>query len=215
MSKILAKYLIAQRVVQGATKERINNSSLSTIKSWLVSAPIKVFAKHYQLFGREFHKRCLEPHKRKKKLSAAEEKQLSHMIPKLLAHPVFKSLMQDSKKEELVVGVIEGVEVQGTLDILKGSIGGDPKTTSTPSLSAFIRSMISYDYHRQAWIYSTIAKLKEFYFFPSQKLPPYAADVVDAFADREAMKYAEAEARFLLSFYRVYGLPVGIKIVMK
>lgn len=191
---------------------RVNNSTLSVIKYFLFGYVPTGFDQRFQLFGREFHKRALEPHKKQKRLTSDEEKRLKPMIKNLHANPVFKKYFVGSKKEHLIdTKSINGIPVQGTLDVNHQAlkVGCDPKTTSSRTRAEFINSCIEYAYLRQDWIYCQIAELDEFIFFGVQKYPPHAVWPV-SFHDKQYKQdyeYFKQEALFLLHFYKHYGVP--------
>ncbi len=216
----LALYLKRAGVTTGPLSLRINNSSLTVIKYFLFGYKPSFFDPRYQIFGREFHKRALEPKKKQKRLSPDEEKRMKQMVKALQANPVFKKYFEGSLKENLVdTNSIMGIPVQGTLDInhqgLK--VGCDPKTTSCRSREEFIRAAIDYGYPRQDWIYCEIAKLNYFIFFGVQKFPPYSIWPV-SFHDKqfkEEYEYFKQEAIFLLYFFKHYGIPPYLKKLNK
>jgi len=208
----LSSYLKRAGVTTGPLSLRVNNSTLTVIKYFLLGyAPI-FFDPRYQFFGREFHKRSLEAHKKKKRMTAEEETKLFPMVRNLLANPIFKKYFAEAKKEHLIdTESIMGIPVQGTLDVnnQKYKVGCDPKTTSCRTREEFIRAAIEYGYPRQDWMYCKMAKLKEFIFFGVQKNPPYAIWPV-SFHDKqfkEEYEYFHQEALFLLYFFKHYGLP--------
>lgn len=214
----LHSYLKRAGLTTGPSSLRINNSSLSALKKWMLGQPQFNIPPRYLLFGREFHKRCLEPHKRKKILTKEEEYDLKKMVDSLCNHYLFRELAKGAKMEHLIqTESINGVKVRGTLDINNQHLlaGGDPKTTSTRSRSAFIKSCFEYDYPRQAWFYKQLAGLDEFFFLGIQKKAPYGVFVMDMSDYKREMKEAQYEAEFLLEFYRVNGLPPHIKIKYK
>jgi len=222
MSKVLRAHLLKHKVTHAPKMVPINNSTLGTLKTWLTGGTLepqgkKKVDKPFQKFGREFHKRVLEPKKKRCKLSKPEEHMLRNMIASLCAHPVFKKLLLESKKEILKFGKIDGVPVRGTFDIDKPTVStiADPKTTAAPNYMAFIGSAIKYGYPRQAWLYMRIGKAKYFYFFGIQKQPPWKVLIMDVSRFPQEMAYYEQEAKFLLYFYKTYGLPFGVTIETK
>ncbi len=218
MATNLSIYLKRAGVTSGPLSFRVNNSTLTLIKYFLFGYVPTTFDPRYQLFGREFHKRSLEPQKKKKALEKEEEQRIKIMVTNLAQNPVFKKYFANSKKEHLIdTESIMGIPVQGTLDInhqgLK--VGCDPKTTSCRSKEEFIRAAIEYGYPRQDWIYCQIAKLNYFIFFGVQKQKPHAIWPV-SFHDpqfKEEYNYFKQEALFLLYFYKHYGLPAYLKDV--
>lgn len=197
----------------GPVKHSVNNSTLSVIKDWLLGHKQKMFDPFFRIFGREFHKQSLEPHKRKTTVGAkAEDKRIAAMVKSLAANALFKMLFKDSRKEHLVKGTYCGVKVHGTLDINKQRTkqGGDPKTTATTSEAKFIESVIKYGYPRQGVLYSAIAKLNEFYFFGIGKKYPYPVWVFDLNnpKHKSVVRYYTEELIFLLYFFKHYGVPI-------
>lgn len=212
MAIALANYLKRAGVTTGPLSLRINNSSLTVIKYFLLGYKPSLFDQRFQLFGREFHKRSLEPKKRQKKLTPDEEGRLKVMVANLQANPVFAKYFAASLKEHLIDSTsINGIPVQGTLDINHQGfkVGCDPKTTSCSNREEFIKSCIEYGYPRQDWMYCQMAGLKYFIFFGVQKFPPHAIWPV-SFHDKqfkEEYEYFKQEAIFLLYFFKHYGTP--------
>jgi hypothetical protein len=208
-SNWLPQRLISEGLVTGPLSESINNSGLSAIKRRLLghTSGLKIAA-HYLDFGTELHRRLLEPRKRPHMVfSLFDLNRLNFMEASLRTHTGFAMLLRGAQTERLRRGVIDGVKVHGTLDIVKPKlrIGGDIKTTSTRSHVEFITSAIGYDYLRQAWVYCKIAKLDSFIFYGIQKQPPYQVFELDVANFAHEFQEAEEEARFLLDFYKRYG----------
>lgn len=210
--KGLSNFLKRAGLTTGPLPLRVNNSTLSVIKFFLFGYVPAGFDQRFQLFGREFHKRSLEPHKKQKRLTPDEEKRVRAMVKNLQSNPVFKKYFPGSRKEHLIdTESIMGVPVKGTLDVNHQTlrVGCDPKSTSCRTRAEFVRSCFEYAYPRQDWIYCQIAKLVEFIFFGVQKFPPHAVWPISFHSKeyKEEYDYFRQEALFLLYFYKHYGVP--------
>lgn len=218
MKLSLHAYLKGAGLTTGPSHLRINNSTLSRLKSWLLGHESYSIPPRYLIFGREYHKRLLEPHKRKKKLTKEEEYALCRMIESMEANSIYRQLKKGALFEHLIdTESLCGVPVRGTLDICnhKLSAEGDPKTTSVRSRAAFIEAAMDYNYPRQRVFYQGIAKLGNSFLLGIQKKPPFQVFPVDMNDYKKEMQAAKFEMEFLLEFYRVNGLPPHIKIVYK
>lgn len=210
MENYLQKYLIARKVVSGppAPEEFINNSGLSVIKRKLLGTPLYMGNERFLHVGKELHKRVLEPHLEPKRLVNDEETMVRNMEQSCSEHKELQKLLKGAERELTVFNRIDGVLIRGTLDIKKKKIGGDLKTTSCRTHDEFIKKAIEYDYPRQAWIYSKIAGLDEFVFYGIQKKEPFGIFPMFMGDFKKEVRSAEKEARFLIQFFKTYGMPI-------
>lgn len=152
-------------------KFHVSNSYLGTLKSLITGTPMFHGKEEYLEFGRELHKRVLEPWKPWKILSEEDERKLAAMVDALKSHPGFGKKLKTMHHEIEFNRVLYqgGPVVNMILDLFDIGDGDDLKSSSTASEEAFIKSALRYDYFRQAWMYATGCRLDTFAFWGCEK----------------------------------------------
>jgi hypothetical protein len=154
-------------------------------------------------FGRELHKRFLEPHRKKEKFDPENEKHLEGMLKSLRSHPIVKFLTKDAKFEQRSRKKINGQYIKVILDIDKDeTTGADVKTTSARTYHEFLQSMKKYDYGRQGKLYSKAKNKKVFVFIGIQKKPPYQVYIVNMKDYKHLMDEGWLEAQLLIDVFK-------------
>jgi len=171
-----------------AEGEFISNSYLSGLKALLLGVNKFYGSQDNFDFGVEFHYRLKHLGKKKERTFRDElEKKLQTMVKITLAHPLVKKLLKNSIREEIIVKVIGGQSIKVILDVktVQGNkrIALDYKTTSAKTQAEFERSILKYDYPRQAYIYTTAEKIDEFIFFGISKHEPHPVFIVNMMDD--------------------------------
>lgn len=208
-------------MVSGPLIKSINNSGLGRIKRILSGGTPFLGGERYLQFGTELHYRCLERKKGKWKACDDEEKAaMIGGIKSLHNLKLFKQMRPGAIIEKLhkhpkAFG-IHGMH--GTIDLKKTigrrKIGVDLKTTSCKTEDEFVAKAIKLDYPRQAVVYEELAGLNEFYIIGiSKAAPDYPCFIFDINNFSYEKQRSTEEAKFLLQFYRDYGLPLksGVK----
>jgi hypothetical protein len=184
----------------------INNSRLTDIARLFRGEALFTGNESYLGVGTEIHKRRLEEHLPIKHMGK-DEPVVQGCVTSLQRCKALTAHLTDAEVEQFVWGLVFGHLMHGTIDLMKGKKGGDIKTTSTTSLLEFIYSMVKYGYFRQALVYMILANLDTFIFYAVQKRPPYKVFVVDVSKFPNEMRQAENELKFLLYYYKTYGIP--------
>lgn len=202
--------------VTGPRRKHTSHSSLEVIKKDLLGLPQFKGGEEFLLFGQALHETFLEGDYTNayKRLCAEDKKVIDAMVKKLNGHPVVTSLMKESIREHKFAVHLNKVKTVVILDAKqpKLSRGFDLKTTTCTTQRDFEEKMRTLGYIRQGLIYKLAAKLKNFYFVGISKERPHNIFIVDIAAAhfRLDYKYAVAELKFLLYFYKYYGKTTAI-----
>lgn len=204
-------------VTSGPLIRNTSASSLGVIKNFLCNKPQFKGGEDFLVFGNALHEQFLEnkfDSKNSLSLSDSDKGKIKKMLAKLLAHPVVKSLMANSIREDKCYSELNGVKMAFILDIKKPQIltGADLKTTNCSNFNQCLEKAITLGYFRQAVVYKKCAKLKHFYFIFIQKEEPHDIFLLDVSMYPEHEHYAERELEFLLYFYKHYGNFIEKKI---
>lgn len=212
MSK-LAEFLTERKLVARPRKGRatpINNSGLSLLKARLLGFVEKEKSAEFFAVGSEVHKRVLEPKRRIKRFEKAVELKIVGMVDALKKNAFLMSLLAGAVIEKKLTGEVMGVLMYGTLDINRAhdlDLIGDIKTTSAKTRAECVKSCIKYGYFRQAIVYMTLAKASNFVFVFVTKSVPHRVFLIDVSKYPKEMEAAREELRFLLYFWKTYGMP--------
>lgn len=209
----LAEFLTARKLVARPKKGRataINNSGLSLLKARLLGFAEKEKDAAFFAVGSEVHKRVLEPKKKPIPFAAGQEKVIRGMVGALLSNAFLVRLLVGAVVEKKLKGEVMGVKMHGTLDINRAhdlDLIGDIKTTSARTKTECIKSCIKYGYFRQAIVYMTLAGARNFVFIFVTKATPHKVFLIDVNDYGKEMAAAREELRFLLHFWKTYGMP--------
>lgn len=203
-------YLKRVGITTGPLIRNTSASSLGVIKNYLCSKPQFKGGEDFLIFGNALHEQFLEgkfDSKNSLSLSDTDKLKIKVMLTKLWAHPVVKSLMANSIREDKCYSELNGVKVAFILDIKKPQIltGADLKTTNCTNMNQCVDKALAFGYFRQAIVYKKCAGLKHFYFIFVQKEEPHNIFILDVSMYPEHELYAERELEFLLYFYKNYG----------
>jgi len=180
-------------------KKYVSNSSLSTVKKLLLGQHLFFGNEKFLHFGKEIHRRILEPEEPiEHKFAEEEMESMDQMVANALNYKKLTDDLAITRKEEIVFGRIRGLRFKAVYDMLEEPFGSDLKTTSTRTEREFIKSAIKYDYFRQAWIYMELKKLKQFRFYALQKKPPHEVFVLDVADYPDEMAKAKNETLLLI-----------------
>jgi hypothetical protein len=191
----------------------INNSRLTDIARLMRGEQLFTGQESYLAVGTEIHKRALEPWKKPTHMGMYEPIVVGcvRALENTMAFKVHRALAGRKGVERFVHGLVFDQLMHGTIDLCGvfhgGRHGGDIKTTSTTSYTEFIHCMQKYGYWRQALVYMLLDNLDTFVFYAVQKKSPFNVFVVDVSRFPKQMKQAEEELKFLLYFYKTYGIP--------
>lgn len=201
----------------------INNSGLGRIKRILTGgAPFLGSPRVFQM-GTEFHYRCLNRKKGKwKPIDEKEKGSMEGMVKSIHTCKLFLKLLPGSTVEKKIIKPQAfGIHrMHGTPDLRKRRVGLDLKTTSATTEEEFIAKVFELDYDRQDVVYEELADLDEFYFIGvckenmgTEKKPFYPHWVVDMNNYEKQKQIAEEQAKFLLTFFHDFGVPLksGLK----
>lgn len=219
----MLQHLLEEKMVSGPQTESINNSGLAKIKRILTGGTPFLGGERFLVFGTEFHYRCLERKKGKWKPTDKEEAfAMEGMYKSLHSCKLFLKHLPGAIVEKTIYHKNAfGIHpMHGTIDLRKRRVGIDLKTTSCETEEDFITKAITLGYPRQGVVYTELGDLDEFYFIGVSKKnmgsvqkPYYPHWVLDLNNYSNEKKIATAEAHFLLTFYRDYGMPTktGVK----
>lgn len=213
---MLNSYLKRVGAISGPLSKNTSHSGLEVIKKWLIGEPQFRGEELFLAFGLAFHERMCGNYKRK--VSEADEILLGDarpssyrpgMVPNTLKHPIVKRLMLNAIKERKVYVKMNGVKLTMILDLERvRQTGGDYKTTNCTTLEDFVAKAILFGYPRQGKTYLIGAQVKQFYFIGVSKIKPHDIFIFNLADHPEEERYAEQELKFLLYFYKYYGVPI-------
>jgi len=188
-------------------KDYISNSWLSTLKRELLGQPAFKGGEQFLNFGKELHRRFLEPHTKMDMSMEWEDEQehkVNEMVNRLWQVPLLKEAWKRSEKEVVYTKDIFGVKVLGVLDMKYGRVGIDLKTTWNKSRISFYKSAVRYDYFRQADLYMRLADLDSFIFVAISKDPPHDVFELHCNDYPEEMEVGRKELEFLINLHKQY-----------
>jgi hypothetical protein len=188
-------------------KDYISNSWLGNIKRELLGQPAFYGGARFLDFGKELHRRFLEPHTQPEKFydwSDEEEQKLEDMVLKLWQNALLKEAFKRSEREIKYVKDYRGVKVLGILDMKYRRIGIDLKTTWTKTRVSFVEAAKRYDYFRQAQLYTKIADLDSFIFVSIGKQEPYPVFELHCNDYPLEMARGQEELDFLIDLHKRY-----------
>lgn len=183
----------------------ISCSYLSTLHRALAGNGYFFGNAHYLEFGRELHKRYLEPHLPITRMSDVDEINLSRMLEILYADSEMQTFYERSVREQCIVAPIYGQEVKVKLDMEKTLWGKrkikDIKTTSARTYQEFMASTFKFKYWKQAAIYMAVGEADEFEFVaPSKKNDMlFKLNVTDY---PQYLKLGRMQARHLIEIHK-------------
>lgn len=205
---MLTKYLKKQEIITGPLDKNTSHSRMDNMRKMLLGLPLFKGGEHFLKFGSALHEMFLENISTTfNTLSKPEKRKIVAMVNALNSHPVVKSLMKDSIREEKIYGYLFGVYLALILDAKQPKLnrGFDLKTTNCRTKQEFENKIEEAGYVKQGFIYKKITGLKDFYFIAINKEPPHPIFIVDMAKYKMEEKYAEQELKFLTYFYKHYG----------
>lgn len=204
-------------VITGPRRKHTSHSSLEGIKRDLLGLPQFKGNEKFLWFGSALHEVFLEGDYTNayKKLGKEDRKLIDAMVKKLNSNAIVVSLMRDSIREHKFHVFLNKVKTVVILDSKQPKLlrGFDLKSTNATSQKDFEEKVKSMGYVRQGLTYKLAAKLKHFYFVGITKTAPHHIYIVDIGAPqfKTDYKYAEAELKFLLYFYKNYGKTIIVR----
>jgi len=194
-------------LVRDKDKDYISNSWLSTLKRELLGQPAFKGGEGFLNFGKELHRRFLEPQTTMDMCMDWDDQQeykVNEMVNRLWQVPLLKEAWKRSDKEITCTKEIMGVKCLGILDMKYGKVGIDLKTTWNKTRISFYKSAVRYDYFRQAQLYTRLADLDSFIFVAISKDPPH--DVFELHCNDYPMEMAigRQELEFLINLHKKY-----------
>jgi len=202
--QIESSILLKAKKILKISPERVISASLISELKRITTYGARFHGKEiFLIHGSEIHRSILEPHKpQEHKFTAIEQVNFDIIHDSAMDNNELTALLTGSIREQRVVGTINGLPAKGFLDIKKGNVGGDLKTTSAPSETFFIKKAREFGYFRQAVFYKKLANLDDFWFFGLQKKAPHDVFVIDCADHNEFMDEAEIELEYLTNIYK-------------
>jgi hypothetical protein len=206
----LPKYLKRLNLITGPLIKNSSHSHLGRMRNCLLCLPQFQGEEEFLRFGSALHEVFLEGrYDTYNLLTAVQQAKIDAMVTKLNRHAVVRNLMANSIREQKVYDFINGVELAFVLDIHQPhkSTGADLKTTTANNYNECVSRAVGYGYHKQAFVYKKLAKVKKFFFIFICKVAPYNIFIVDSDCAefKTQLKYIEQELKFLLYLYKNYG----------
>ena len=129
----------------------------------------------------------------------------SNIKDSLAVHPIAGDLILDSEQEVSLFArdPLTGVKMRARLDILKGNIIADLKTTINANASSFYDTITKYRLDLQAVHYMSMARLcgiqvDRFFFIAAEKTDPYLVEVYEQVISPELVE----ERNRLITIFR-------------
>jgi hypothetical protein len=184
-------------------EEYISNSYLAGLEHLLNGTQGFFGNEGFLKFGNELHKRFLEPHLKKEKLSPEDEVKLKGMLKALSQYEPLTSFMKGAKLETLSVKPVHGQLVKVKLDIKKRKKGRDIKSTSCTTREQALKAAVKYGYPKQAFLYMAAEELDDFDFDFVTKSKPHKTFTIniDDFSDLVQVNAAD-KTRDLIDVYK-------------
>jgi hypothetical protein len=186
-------------------KDYISNSWLSTLKRELLGQPAFKGGEGFLNFGKELHRRFLEPQTTMDMTMDWDDQQehkVNQMVNRLWQVPLLKEAWKRSEKEITYTKEIMGVKCLGILDMKYGRVGIDLKTTWNKSRISFYKSAVRYDYFRQAQLYIQLGDLDSFVFVAICKDDPYDVFELHCNDYPQEMEAGLRELEFLIELHK-------------
>ena len=205
---MLLDYLLEKEIVTGPLEKNTSHSRMDNMRKMLLGMQLFKGGEHFLTFGSALHEVFLENIKTTfKTLSRPDKNKIVAMVNALNAHPVVRSLMKDSIREQKIYGHLFGCYLALILDAKQPKLnrGFDLKTTMCKTKKDFEAKVVENGYVKQGLIYKKVTKLKDFYFVAICKEPPHPIFIIDMKDYKKEEKYAEQELKFLTYFYNKYG----------
>lgn len=188
-------------------KDYISNSWLSTIKRELLGQPAFYGGEQFLNFGKELHRRFLEPDTFQDLMMPWEDEQeerVNDMVARLWEVPLLKEAWKRSEREVQYTKEVYGIKCLGILDMKYGRVGIDLKSTWNKTRVSFVKSAVRYDYFRQAQLYMKLADLDSFIFVAICKDEPYDVFELHCNDHPVEMEMGEKELEFLINLHKKY-----------
>lgn len=204
----LLNYLLKHSIVTGPLEKNSSYSHSAGLKGSLLGLPKWSGDEKFFMFGRALHEIYYQDlWDAYKKITKEEQKRVMAMLTSLHNHLVAKKLRNGALCEDKVYGNLFGVEMSYLLDahLVGQRIGSDLKTTAATTWIDCKNRAIELGYATQAYVYITLAKLKEFYFVFVNKQSPHQVFIISSKEFKKEMEIAAKELEMILWWYKSYG----------
>lgn len=135
--------------------------------------------------GKGFEKEVEENHD-KYVLSSVQGEQVERMMDSFNSHPLALQIMEGHKDLEICgIGEVDGYKIRGRVDVDHPLGVVDLKTTVCAERSEFQRSIYKYGYHIQAYVYTQLWGVEDFFIIATENTGHYITAVYQL--DRKAI----------------------------